>query len=76
MIAHAQSGKIKEVLQSISASWTKLNPDEPFEYSFLDQDFQKNYIAEERLAVHHQVFYHYSNPHFLPWSIWLNRILR
>jgi len=50
MVAHVQSGKIKEALQSISASWTKLNPDEPFEYSFLDQDFQKNYIAEERLA--------------------------
>ncbi len=51
IIAHANSGKIKEVLAGISAAWVKLNPDEPFEYSFLDQDFQKNYIAEERLAA-------------------------
>ncbi len=50
MITHTKSGNIKEVLKSISGAWTKLNPDEPFEYSFLDQDFQKNYIAEEKLA--------------------------
>ena len=34
----------------MSASWSKLNPNEPFEFSFLDQDFQKNYSAEERLG--------------------------
>ena len=28
----------------------KLNPNEPFEYSFLDQDFQRNYDAESRQA--------------------------
>ena len=28
-----------------------LNPNEPFEYSFLDEDFQKNYEAENRLAA-------------------------
>jgi putative ABC transport system permease protein len=31
-------------------SWHKLNPGEPFEYSFLDDDFQKNYLAENRLS--------------------------
>ena len=29
----------------------KLNPNEPFEYSFLDEEFQKNYVAETRLAT-------------------------
>ena len=38
------------LLKSIRASWHKLNPNEPFEYSFLDQDFQKNYEAENRLS--------------------------
>jgi len=28
----------------------KVDPNEPFEYSFLDEDFQKNYVAEERLG--------------------------
>ena len=28
----------------------KLNPNEPFEYTFLNDDFQKNYEADNRLA--------------------------
>ncbi|MFL5809384.1 MAG: ABC transporter permease, partial [Flavisolibacter sp.] len=51
LIAHARPGDIHSTLNGISASWSKLNPNEPFEYSFLDQDFQKNYSAEERLAA-------------------------
>jgi putative ABC transport system permease protein len=51
IIAHAKGGNVKSALKSIAAAWTNLNPNEPFEYSFLDQDFQKNYVAEERLAV-------------------------
>ncbi len=27
-----------------------MDPDEPFDYSFLDQDFQKNYMSESRLS--------------------------
>ncbi len=51
LIAHINGGAIKPALSSIAAAWSKLNPNEPFEYSFMDQDFQKNYIAEERLAA-------------------------
>jgi putative ABC transport system permease protein len=51
MVAHAKSGHIKSTLSSLGAAWAQLNPNEPFEYSFLDQDFQKNYVAEERLAA-------------------------
>ncbi|MDB5229423.1 MAG: antimicrobial peptide transporter permease [Chitinophagaceae bacterium] len=50
VIAHLKGNNIKAGLGSISATWTKLNPNEPFEYSFLDKDFQKNYSAEDRLA--------------------------
>jgi putative ABC transport system permease protein len=50
LIVNVKSDDFQGVLNSMSASWAKLNPNEPFEYSFLDQDFQKNYIAEERLA--------------------------
>jgi putative ABC transport system permease protein len=35
----------------VENSWKKFNPNEPFEYSFLDQDFDKNYKAESRLAA-------------------------
>lgn len=50
MIVHARSGNISSILKSIQNTWHNLNPTEPFEYSFLDEDFQKNYDAENRLA--------------------------
>jgi putative ABC transport system permease protein len=50
LIAHIRPGNIKTGLNAMNSAWLKFNPNEPFEYSFLDQDFQKNYEAEERLA--------------------------
>ncbi|MEP6949353.1 MAG: ABC transporter permease [Ginsengibacter sp.] len=50
LIIHAKSADISSLLKSVQASWHKLNPNEPFEYSFLDKDFQKNYEAENRLS--------------------------
>jgi putative ABC transport system permease protein len=51
MIVHAKPGNINNILGSIRNSWHNLNPSEPFEYSFLDKDFQKNYDAENRLSA-------------------------
>jgi putative ABC transport system permease protein len=51
LIAHIKAGNVKVALKTIKNQWAKLDPNEPFEYSFLDQDFQKNYEAEERLAA-------------------------
>lgn len=51
MLVHAKPGDINFLLKSINAVWHKLNPNEPFEYSFLDNDYQKNYNAETRLAA-------------------------
>lgn len=50
LIANAAGGNIKTALSTIENTWKKLNPNEPFDYSFLDQDFQRNYEAEERQA--------------------------
>jgi putative ABC transport system permease protein len=50
LIVHANAKDVASLVSSVSASWHKLNPNEPFEYSFLDEDFQKNYEAEDRLA--------------------------
>jgi putative ABC transport system permease protein len=41
---------MENMLASIGKAWNQLNPNEPFEYSFLDQDFQKNYEADTRLS--------------------------
>jgi putative ABC transport system permease protein len=51
LIVHSKATDIASLLKSINASWHKLNPNEPFEYSFLDDDFQKNYEAEDRLSA-------------------------
>ena len=50
MLAQAKGGDMQATIKSIEAAWRKLNPNEPFDYSFLDQDFEKNYQAENRLA--------------------------
>ena len=50
LMVHAKASDLRSLLGSIEASWHKFNPNEPFEYSFLDEDFQKNYQAENRLS--------------------------
>lgn len=51
VIVHSKAAEVAPLLKYIQASWHKLNPTEPFEYSFLDEDFQKNYEAENRLTA-------------------------
>jgi putative ABC transport system permease protein len=51
IIVHAKTANIGSLLSSIGTKWHKLNPNEPFEYSFIDEDFQKNYEAETRLTA-------------------------
>jgi len=51
LIVHAKAADISSVLKNIQADWHQLNPNEPFEYSFLDEDFQKNYEAENHLSA-------------------------
>jgi putative ABC transport system permease protein len=51
LIVHAKTAGFSSLLRAIRVSWHKLNPNEPFEWSFLDEDFQKNYEAEDRLSA-------------------------
>ena len=41
---------LPNTLSSIAASWKNVMPDYPFEYSFLDQNFDKLYNAEKTLS--------------------------
>jgi putative ABC transport system permease protein len=50
MIAHIKDDNVKAALTTLQSTWKSVNPNEPFEYSFLDQDFQKNYEADSRRA--------------------------
>jgi putative ABC transport system permease protein len=51
LLVHAKPGNVSTILSSIGKTWSSLNPNEPFEYSFLDEDFQKNYATEDRRAA-------------------------
>lgn len=50
LILHVQPSNIQEAIKSARQTWQTLNPNEPFEYSFLDAEFQKHYDADNRLA--------------------------
>ena len=43
MIVHIQSADVNAALLAIGNTWHNLNATEPFDYSFLDKDFQKNF---------------------------------
>jgi putative ABC transport system permease protein len=51
LVVHTQAGSPAPMLTALEAAWHKIDPNEPFEDSFLDEDFQKNYVAEERLSA-------------------------
>ena len=51
LLVHANTTDMKSLLTSLEKEWKKLNPNESFEYSMLDDDFMKNYEAENRLAA-------------------------
>ncbi|HVU53634.1 MAG TPA: ABC transporter permease [Puia sp.] len=49
-IVRLQTGNYTQALKDVERIWNKINPSAPFEYSFLDQDFQRNYEKEERTS--------------------------
>lgn len=50
LIIHAKPGNIAGTLKMIEAAWREFDRTDPWEYSFLDQNFQKNYEADNQLA--------------------------
>jgi putative ABC transport system permease protein len=51
LIVHGSGKNVKESIAAIEKIWRGAITNEPFEYSFLDADFQKNYLAQERLSA-------------------------
>jgi putative ABC transport system permease protein len=47
LILNVKSSDYSELIKTIQATWKKINPSSPFAYSFLDQDFQRNYEKEQ-----------------------------
>ena len=50
LIANLESKDYHQLIRSVEESWNSVNSEFPFVYSFLDQDFQKNYEKEQRAS--------------------------
>lgn len=50
LIVHTNTANMEKTLSFLSGQWNAHCPNEPFEYTFLDEDFQRNYHAESRTA--------------------------
>jgi len=50
LILDVNSSDYRELIGSLQKTWNRINPGSPFGYSFLDQDFQKNYEKEARTS--------------------------
>ena len=44
------SAKLPETIKAISNKWTQIIPNRPFEYNFLDQQFNQKYRAEDKFG--------------------------
>lgn len=51
LIVRANTDDLPALLSTVENTWTRLVPGEPFEYTFLDDDFQKNYKADRQMAA-------------------------
>jgi putative ABC transport system permease protein len=49
-IVHVATGNMDIILRSLEKTWHQLNPGEPFIYSFMEEDFQRNYASDQRLS--------------------------
>ena len=56
MSVKVSSDNLQEVIQKVETIFTANVPDRPFQYSFLDQEFDKQYKAEERFMTVFSVF--------------------
>ena len=51
LIVHTKPGNVANALKQVAIAWQKNNSNEPVEYNFLDEEFQKNYAADDHLAA-------------------------
>ena len=50
IVIRLHAGNVGEQLSDIQSAWKEMAPQAPLQFSFLDQDFQKQYEKEERMS--------------------------
>lgn len=48
VFVRTREGDVRQSLASLESIWKEVNPNYPFEYNFLDQDFDSQYKADEK----------------------------
>ncbi len=48
VVIRSKEGDIRQSLATMEKIWKEVNPNHPFEYAFLDQDFDSQYRADEK----------------------------
>ncbi|MCB8999656.1 MAG: ABC transporter permease [Bacteroidales bacterium] len=56
IIVRLRAGNLSEEMKTVEKSWDSVMPGFPFDYSFVDQDFDKMYKTEERMGRLMQYF--------------------
>ncbi len=56
LMIKTESGNITQTISALESKWKKLVPHRPFEYRFLDDDYQKMYNSEIRLGKVLKIF--------------------
>lgn len=56
VLARVKPGKINEAIQAAEAKWKDLAPEQPFKFTFLDEDINTNYEADQRTGKLFAVF--------------------
>ncbi len=56
VILRFNTNNTQQVIESIEKVWKQLAPGQPFQYSFLNEDFGKMYASEQRLGKIFSVF--------------------
>lgn len=56
VLARVKPGKINEAIQIAEAKWKELVPEQPFKFTFLDEDINTNYEADQRTGKLFAVF--------------------
>jgi putative ABC transport system permease protein len=51
VLIRIEAGKVRETLDLLGDYYGKFNPGYSFDYTFLDQDFQRQYVSENRVAL-------------------------
>ena len=51
IMAKMERGKVKETVSALESFYKKFNPGYPFEYKFLDDAYQAQYVSEQRVSV-------------------------